>query len=267
LPTISFVILAWNSSRYLDACFNSIIAKCDSESLAFEIIVVDNGSTDNSREILERFSRSYPDKFRLIHLDLNKGTTLPRNLALKQAQGKYICIFDSDAEILNGDMSEVLDTLKERHDVGIIAPMLLLDDGTVQNSVKKFPTFCHKLLKIPKIILGIKVANADFYADFPFLQERPVDTAISACWFFRRDLVDIVGYLDEKIYYSPEDLDYCIRARKCGKTITYFPKFVVRHHTQQITHRKPFSKTSLSHFGGLIYYFKKHGGWFFSSVS
>jgi GT2 family glycosyltransferase len=70
-----------------------------------------------------------------------------------------------------------------------------------------------------------------------------------------------VGYLDEKIFYSPEDIDYALRVWLAGYCVLYYPALTVLHHTQQITHKKPLSKTSISHFFGLVYYYRQHGGW------
>lgn len=258
---LSFIVLTWNSKNYLQRCFDSLIAQCKSERLGFEIIVVDNGSSDNSRAVFESYQHNYPDSFKLIPLNENTGTTYSRNLGLKQARGRCICILDSDTEFTDGKLSGILQRLAEDPRVGLIAPRLLYPDGTVQNSVKRFPTFLHKLSKLPKALLKIKVTNLDFYSEFPFVSERTVDSAISACWFFQRELLERVGLLDEKIFYAPEDLDYCLRVRKAGLKILYLPKFTVIHHTQQISHKKPLSKVSISHFGGLLYYFRKHGGW------
>lgn len=259
---LSFIILTWNSRKYLHDCFNSIIEKCEEENLTYEVIVIDNGSNDGSRSVFDSYAQEKPDRFRFICLQRNRGTTLPRNLGLDFAKGKYICILDSDTELGQGAFSAMLTMLDERIDVGLIAPRLVLEDGTVQNSIKKFPTFWQKLLKIPKAVFRIKVPDIDFYEDFPFEEAREVDSAISACWLFRTELLKQIGFLDEDIFYSPEDLDYSLRIRKAGKKIVYYPDFTVLHHTQQISHRKPFSKISLSHFQGLVYYFRKHGGWF-----
>lgn len=260
-PAISFIILIWNSEVYLSRCFDSIIRKCSDEEIPQEIIVIDNGSLDGSRHVIQGYKAAYPEVFHVISLDCNCGTTYPRNLGLMQARGENICILDSDTELSEGALSPVLNRLRTETGIGIIAPRLLLPDGTVQNSVKHFPTMLHKLMKIPRICFGMQTKNSDFYEEFPFVEERAVDTAISACWFFRKELLQKVGYLDEKIFYSPEDLDYSLRVWKSGYCILYYPAFTVWHHTQQITHKKPLSKTSLSHLSGLIYYYQKHGGW------
>lgn len=258
---LSFIILTWNSGKYLSRCFDSIRLKCDAEGIAYEVIAIDNGSTDGSTQIVKRYAAESRGRFRLISLRRNLGTTYPRNLGLKSSTGRHICILDSDTQLLDGSLKAVLDALDTHRQVGLIAPRLLLEDGTIQNSVKKFPAFWQKLIKIPKVVLGLRIPDVDFYADFPFATARDVDSAISACWFLRRDLLDDVGLLDERIFYAPEDLDYCLRIRSTGRRIIYFPGLTVLHHTQQISHRSPLSRIALSHFRGLVYYFLKHGGW------
>ena len=261
LVSITFVILTWNSDVFLKPCFDSIVAKCNREQVAFEIIVIDNGSTDDSRFIFSEFTARLPGRFHCILLEENRGTTYTRNLGLEKARGQVICILDSDTELEKGSLQTIIDRLNDNKNIGIVAPRLVLPDHTIQNSVKRFPTFWHKLIKVFKVVTGKKIVDLDFYSDFPFRDDTAVDTAISACWFFRKELLDEVGYLDEKIFYSPEDLDYSVRVRKEGRDIVYFPHFTVIHHTQQISHNNPFSKVSRSHFVGLLYYFKKHGGW------
>lgn len=261
MSELSFVILSWNSERYLAGCLDSIIHKCSTEGVSFDVIVIDNGSSDGSTGVVRTYQERHPDDIQLISLQHNRGTTYTRNLGLKRVRGVKVCILDSDTELEEGSLSALLQRLETDERIGIIAPRLLLPDGAVQNSVKRFPTMLNKLLKIPRIVFGVRTKNADFYDDFPFAEERQTDTAISACWFFRRELLNNVGFLDEKIFYAPEDVDYSMRVWQAGYSILFYPAFTVLHHTQQITHKKPLSRTSLSHFRGLLYYYWKHGGW------
>lgn len=252
---ISFIVLTWNSERTICDCLESISTACNKEHVTYEILVIDNGSTDNTVDLIH--SRFQGRPVYLTRLPENRGTTYPRNIALRASRGDVICIMDSDAVILEGSLKGVFDLLRDQS-IGLVAPRLLLADGTVQNSVKKFPSLISKLIKIPRIIFGLKVPNYDFYSTFPFENQTEVDTAISACWFFRRDLLTEVGFLDEKIFYSPEDIDYCLRIKKAGKKIIYVPQMSVLHYTQQITHKNFASKIAFSHLIGLIYFFYKH---------
>lgn len=259
---ISFIILTWNSEKYIEACILSIFKKCQQEGLAFEIIAVDNGSQDRTKALLDGFGNKKTGIIKIFPLNRNMGTTYPRNLALRESRGHYICIIDSDTRILEGSLLNLLKYIDNNPSVGILAPKLILPSGRVQNSVKKFPTFTHKFLKLPKIFSRRDFRNLDFYTQFPFKKITVVESAISACWIFKSTLIRIIGYFDEKIFYAPEDLDYCLRVWKSGKCILYYPEFALFHDTQQITHQNPFGCIAGKHLGGLFYYFRKHGGWF-----
>jgi GT2 family glycosyltransferase len=259
-PTISFVVLTWNSQPFVAACLDSIDRQCSQEQIPYEVLLIDNGSTDKTNDIVGEYAKRRDN---IVHIKLprNCGTTATRNRGIKKSRGDYICILDSDTEFKAGSLASSLRVLGENPDVGMLAPRLVLPDGTVQNSVKKFPTFWNKMLKLPKAVLKIKVRDGDFYTDFPFESETLIDTAISACWIFNKSLIDKIGYLDEKIFYSPEDLDFSIRVWLGGLKILYYPALTLLHNTQQISHAKPFSKVSRLHFSGLLYYYRKHGGW------
>lgn len=258
---LSFIILTWNSEKYLRECFNSITQKCLADSVEWEIIVIDNGSTDSTRQMCHEYAGNSPEHFRIEKLPFNHGTTVTRNIGLRLSKGEYICIMDSDTELAEGSLADVLSLLNTDGSIGIIAPRLILPGGAVQHSIKPFPTLFQKLAKVHSLLLGRPPATRDRYDNFPFNTPKEVDSAISACWFFRRELLDKVGFLDEKIFYAPEDLDYCLRIHKDGLKVLYYPDFQVLHHTQQVTHRSPFSRVAVSHLWGLLYYYRKHGGW------
>lgn len=262
MADLTFITLTWNSQAYVRGCLDSVLVRCAADGLKPEIIVVDNGSRDRSVDIVNEFGRNYPEAVTLVALGRNCGTTLPRNLALKRAQSPYICILDSDTEFVSGSIRPVLDSLARDPGLAIVAPRLVLPDGSTQHSVKRFPTFVDKLRKVPGILLGRTVARPDFYPSFPFTGCTRVDTAISACWFFRADLPHTVGLLDEGIFYAPEDVEFSARIREAGLDIMYDPGLTLLHHTQQISHRRPFSRVSLSHLKGLLRHHRKHGGWF-----
>jgi len=254
-PLISFVILTWNSEKIIRKCLKSISNKCNQENIVYKIYIIDNGSSDRTVKFIQDFSRKLP--IELTKLDSNRGTTFSRNIGLKRCEGKIICILDSDTEIKSGSIRKIVSLFQDKT-IGIVAPRLVLPDGTIQNSVKKFPSLLNKMLKIPKIIFKIKIKDYDFYDGFPFHCVTDVDTAISACWFLKRKLIEEIGMFDEKIFYSPEDIDFCLRVKKINKRIVYYPYFTTLHYTQQISHKKIISKITLSHFLGLMYYFIKH---------
>ena len=257
---ISFVILTWNSQKDIEQCIASIHAYCRADQLTYKIFIVDNGSSSDMLDLLKEIEKQ--EEIECIYLDKNYGTTYPRNLALKKVESDYVCVLDSDTELKNGSLKQLISEFESRKDIGLIAPRLILENGDIQNSVKKLPTLMEKLLKLKKILRLGSYHQNDFYEDFPFEQIKEVDSAISACWFFPKSTLDKVGLLDENIFYAPEDVDFSLRVWKAGLKIIYYPYFEILHKTQQISHRSPFSKISISHFMGLLYFYRKHGYWF-----
>lgn len=253
----SFVILTWNSEKTIDMCLKGIDNICVKENIEYEVLIVDNGSYDRTVEIINSYSKGGMT-ISITCLRENRGTTCTRNLALRKCTGDIICILDSDTAFLKGSLNEIVSELLNNDTVGIIAPKLVEVNGKIQASVKKFPSVFGKISRIPKIIFKLDLKDYDAYENFPFTEITEVDCAISACWFLRRELIDRIGYLDERIFYAPEDVDYCLRTRKEGKKILYYPGLTVLHQTQQITHKKFLGKIALSHFFGLAYYFIKH---------
>ena len=257
---ISFVILTWNSQKDIEQCISSINKHCKADQMEYKIFIVDNGSSKKMLDLLKNIETQ--EQIECIYLDKNYGTTYPRNLALKKVDSEYVCVLDSDTELKSGSLKKLLSEFESRKDVGLIAPRLILENGDIQHSVKKFPTLMEKLLKLKKIFRLGSYHQNDFYENFPFDDIQEVDSAISACWVFPKAILEKVGLLDENIFYAPEDVDFSLRVWKSGYKIIYYPFFEILHKTQQITHRSPFSKIAISHFMGLLYYYRKHSYWF-----
>lgn len=256
---VSFVVLTWNSEKYIAKCIDSISTL--SREVNIELIVIDNGSKDNSLHLLLQVKRTKKFSVTIVPLSKNIGTTKSRNIGLRKATGEFIIIMDSDVEFRADGFTEMLIYMEQHPEIGILAPNIIYPSGLSQHSCKRFPTFPAKLFKLMKVFTQFAFVDQDFYEDFPFDNCREVDTAISAFWLLRRNLIDLTGYLDENIFYAPEDVDFCIRVWLIGKKVVFYPHFEIIHYAQQISHKMPFNKISRSHLKGLIYYFRKYHYW------
>ncbi|MHB9030998.1 MAG: glycosyltransferase family 2 protein, partial [Candidatus Latescibacterota bacterium] len=165
MAKISFVILTWNSEKTIENCIQSITRICRSQNLEYEVRIVDNGSIDNTADIILRNAASAPVE--LIRLPKNLGTTRTRNRALRNCTGEVICIMDSDAALLEGDLRALTDMLLGDPSIGILAPKLFFSDGAIQYSVRRFPSVFEKLSRIPSIIFKLPLPAGDVYAGFP----------------------------------------------------------------------------------------------------
>ena len=144
---VSFIILTWNSERYIETCLELLLRDSQESAYTAEIFVVDNGSTDNTVVLLRNLQAEHPDRIFPIFLEQNTGTTYSRNLALKRAQGQYLCIMDSDIEVTPGAIAQLIQTLKDHPHIGLAVPRLLYPNGNLQKSTDTFPTIGRKVFR------------------------------------------------------------------------------------------------------------------------
>lgn len=255
---ITFVILTWNSKFHIEKCIDSICRTIDEKLQPYEISIVDNGSNDGTKKLLHEYASKFPDVIKPIFLENNKGTTYSRNLALKQAKGEYVCVLDSDVEVLEGTVDKLISNLSNDQSIGLASPRLTYGDGRLQKSTDDFPTILSKFFRFFFLKFQEKVDQKK--EGNPF--SRDVDYTISAFWIFRRSLLDLIGLLDENIFYAPEDVDYCLRIWRCGLRIVYEPTATAIHNAQEISRKFSLNKAKIEHIKGLIYFFNKHGYWF-----
>ena len=251
---LSIIVLTWNSDKYIEGCLQSIIDSIHIPRDEYEIFVVDNGSTDGTRRQLARYQETYGSMIKTIELESNMGTTYPRNLAIKEAAGEYIAVMDSDIEINPRTFSLLIDALANDSSAGLAAPRLVYGSGALQKSTDQFPTLLHKAYRY----FFLKQLESKENTNVNTKDSVQVDYAISAFWLFRRQLIAEIGYLDEKFFYAPEDVDFCLRIWKNGQHVLYVAESFAVHYAQEISRGLVFNKAQAEHLRGLLYYFTKH---------
>lgn len=255
---IAFVILTWNSEKYIDDCLKSLQSF---RELSVCVCVVDNGSTDGTRRILQSYSDVPSLNMQVVLLDGNYGTTISRNKGIRLLRDKaeYLCILDSDTIVNEAAFLQMIATLRQDQRNGIVGPVLQSLDGSVQQSGRNLPTLTVKLLKgMPVRFLQEKGERLEKIAISPDRATR-VGYLMSACWLLPMGVVRDLGYLDEEIFYAPEDVEYCLRAWSKGYRALLEPKAAIVHAWQRLSKRKLFSRHNYEHIKGLCYLFRKYG--------
>jgi len=243
--------LSYNSKAYLADCISQLATALQSFP-GSEILVLDNGSTDGSTDVLRALQQDFRELLKVRFSSVNLGTTASRNWALRQASGDYILVLDSDAFISAQALLALVHVLEQEPACGIAVPRIVYPDGRLQLSTDTFPTLTRKATRF------LALRRLEEQATIELRHRQPVDYAISACWLMRRTLLESVGLLDEKIFYSPEDVDYCLRVWKAGYTILYEPGVSVVHDAQEISRGWRLNRFTFRHIAGLLYYFRKH---------
>lgn len=250
---LSAVILTYNSERHIGACLTALMAALGNLPGPSEIFVVDNGSSDGTLGILEAFAPPDGVTVQPILLARNEGTTAARNRALRRSTGAYVLILDADAIVLADALGPLIAHLDGNPRAGLVAPRLTFPDGRAQLSVDRFPTIGRKAQRA-LFLRALEEAERPAEAGAP---PRPVDYAISAFWLLPRRTLDRVGLLDERYFYAPEDVDYCLAIWLTGLTVDYYPAVSAVHDAAERSRGWPFSRFALRHALGLMRYFLK----------
>lgn len=218
-----------------------------------EIIIVDNASQNPLLELLEEMP--------LVHIvrnRTNRGVARARNQAMRLARGKAVCILDADTEPPDDLLNSLERVMFSHDDVGIVGPALCSERGELLESCRAFPTLPSKLgRRFPWLFRNTVRTSA---TAFPRSVDRPheVDYVIGACQLIRAEAIRRIGFLDERIFYGPEDVDFCLRMWQNGYRVLFEPRVRVIHAEQRYTVRNPLSLLSLRHGMALTYFFLKH---------
>lgn len=257
-PRISFVILTWNSERHVKSCVESVLGIGD---LCLEVLVEDNGSTDGTLSLL-REAAGLDARLRVEELGRNLGTTVPRNRALRRVSpdATHVCVLDSDTVVNRHAFEVMLEVLCGDASIGVVGPTMASSSGEEQLSGRNLPTLGIKLRKACPLGGVAARATIEEVPRTPVVGGlQDVGYLLSACWLVPRSSFNVVGLLDEEIFYSPEDVDWCLRCHEAGLRVVRAHGARIVHEYQRLTHRRPLSRMSFEHVRGLAHYFKKHG--------
>ncbi len=236
IPTVSVLVVNWNAGRLLEACLDSIPAGVD--GLDFEVIVVDNGSTDGSLERLA--ARPW---LRLQRRRDNSGFAVASNQAARLARGRQLLLLNPDTVCRPGSIRTLSEHLDASPELAAVGPRLFgADDRPQRSAWRGYPDlafawvdalYLWKLPGLPGVRRSeVQPAAAD---DRPL----PVDHLLGACILIRREAWEAVGPLDEGYFLFFEETDWCRRVRKAGHGLELLPTAEVRHHGEHSVYQVP----------------------------
>ena len=243
---VSVIILTWNSVGKIEPCLEAL---GQGTQVPDEIIVVDNGSKDQTRAVL---AMRFPS-VRVIENTINLGVARARNQGLAAARGTYVLVLDDDAIMQPEALAQLVAVLDTSPTVALCGPQLLSTTHEPISTSLTFPTLLQKIRRWRTA----EQRNGSPWDNNLSGRMREVDYVIGACQLIRRAALDEVGLYDEHIFYGPEDIDLCLRLRQAGWRIILQPNAQVIHAEQRLA-RSIFSPIGRKHTSGLGYYFSKH---------
>jgi hypothetical protein len=249
---LSIVIVNWNTRELLRDCLTSVLSPCG--GLAVEILVVDNASSDGSAAMVRA---GFP-AVRLIESPRNIGFAAGNNLALRQVRGRHVFLLNSDTLVRGDVLADAVAWLDAHPSAGVVGPLVLNSDGTLQPSCSSFPTLRNLALQL----LGVtRIARLDGYrlTGWDRSTARRVEVVSGAAMFVRRAAMEEVGLLDESFFFYGEETDWCHRFVRAGWEVVFVPLPAVTHFgggsVRALNHRRDVLLTE-----GVTRLHRKHGG-------
>jgi GT2 family glycosyltransferase len=215
IPKIFTVIPNWNGAEYLKDCIDSLLK----QSVKCEVVVVDNGSTDKSDEVLS----SYGDKIIALKQDKNLGFAGGVNVGIRYAlkhNADYIALFNNDAVADREWAKQLLNTIEPDKSIGITTCNLMQIDKIHIDSTGDF--YCRSGIPFPRGRNEVQKGQYDKHTE--------VFGASGGASLYRAEVFKDIGLFDEKFFAYFEDVDLSFRARLRGWRIVYSPKALVYHH-------------------------------------
>jgi N-acetylglucosaminyl-diphospho-decaprenol L-rhamnosyltransferase len=248
---LSIIILSFNTKDLTLNCLNSIVDQYQKElsNNQFEIILVDNGSSDDSLEAIKKLNIQ---NLKIIESKENLGFSKGCNLGAKNARGEYLLFLNSDTEIKDQGFVKMVEYLRKNEKVGILGAALRNEDGTAQASAGKF----YNLFNLFLAMIGLE--------RFGFLRESPdkikqVDWVSGASLMIGKKIFEKVGGFAEELFMYAEDMELCYRVREKGFATYFYPEVTLFHKERGSSNR---TFAILNIYKGILFFYKKHKpGW------
>ncbi|MGV8058371.1 MAG: glycosyltransferase family 2 protein [Smithellaceae bacterium] len=218
---ISVIIVNWNTKALLKNCLHSVYQTIN--NINFEIIVVDNASSDGSMKMLEQ---NFPEAIRICNQE-NKGFGAANNQAFAVMKGKYALLINTDAVLTPHAVSKLWEFAESNAYAAIVCGQLLNADASKQNSIASFPGLL-------TLATNTSLLEYLFPKQFPskrYKQDRPieVDSAIGACMLIRKKALDEAGVFDERYFFFFEETDLAYAMHQAGWKTYHIPDAYIYH--------------------------------------
>lgn len=251
---LSIIIVNWNTSSLLAQCLGSVYDAVS--DLALETIVVDNASSDGSVAMV---GECFPQT-QVIANSENMGFVRANNQAIARCQGRYVLLLNSDTQALPGSLDKTVQFMDEHLRAGIVGVQLLNPDGTFQASYTPFPTLWQEFLILSGLGRWLLRPTYPSYGPEAEKGAQKIQGYMEGAYLMaRREAVEQIGGLDERIFMYAEDVDWCYRFHQAGWEVWYLPQAPIIHYGGQSS-KKRRGQMEAELYRSRAYFFRKHYG-------
>jgi hypothetical protein len=247
-PDMSVILVCWNNIDYLEPCLDSLYGS--GLRYRFDVVVVDNGSTDGSQDMLrEKFPQ-----VQIIQNDHNVGLGKASNQGIEATSGRYVLLLNNDTIVNGPSLDNMVKFLDINPSAGAVGGRLLNPNGSFQAAGSKFPSFREELLISTR--LGTLIWPNFPDRSYP-MKIKSVDWIGSACLLLRRDALKDVGLLDEEYFIYGDEADLQYRLKKAGWDVYYLPGVTTIHYGGRSMNR--WSRRKMVYRGKILFFTKNYG--------
>jgi N-acetylglucosaminyl-diphospho-decaprenol L-rhamnosyltransferase len=210
---VAVVVVTYDALPWIERCLESV--------RGVPTVVVDNGSTDGTVALV---LESFPD-VRVIESE-NLGLAAGWNTGIRETQSRYVLLLNADAWLVGSALRRLVEFAESRPNAAFVGPRLSNPDGTLQRSVRGFPTLWRlatEYLFLRKLAPGSSVLNAFYAGGFDHDEVREVESVMGACMLVRREAIVEAGFADERFFLFSEETDWQYRLRQAGWEVVFFP--------------------------------------------
>jgi len=217
MAEVAVVVVTYNAMPWLTRCLESVAG--------VECVVVDHGSTDGSVE------RARAAGVTVVEQE-NLGLAAGWNRGLRETEGRYVLILNADAWLLDGALERLVAFADAHPRAAVVGPRLRNPDGTLQRSVRGFPTLWRlatEYLFLRKLAPHSTALNAFYAGGFDHESVREAEFVMGAVMLVRREAIAEVGPLDESFFLFSEEVDWCYRFAQAGWEVVFTPEAEAVH--------------------------------------
>ena len=228
---LSIIIVNYRTYELTKQTITSVIDTV--QNISYEIIIVDNNSSDGSLEHLIKDFQDY-SFIKFIKNSNNDGFAVANNLAFKKSKGEYTLLLNSDVVVNKNTINESLNYIKSHQNIGILGCKVVLPNGNLDKACRRsFPTFkvsFYRMSGLSKLFPNSPRFNQ---YNLSYLDENgiyPVDCVVGAFMLINSQIMKKVGGLDEAYFMYGEDIDLCFKVKELGFDVFYFGKYDIIHY-------------------------------------
>jgi len=217
MAEVAVVVVTYNAMPWLTRCLESVAG--------VECVVVDHGSTDGSVEAARAAGVTVVEQE-------NRGLAAGWNRGLRETEARYVLILNADAWLLDGALERLVAFADAHPRAAVVGPRLRNPDGTLQRSVRGFPTLWRlatEYLFLRKLAPHSTALNAFYAGGFDHESVREAEFVMGAVMLVRREAIAEVGPLDESFFLFSEEVDWCYRFAQAGWEVVFTPEAEAVH--------------------------------------